>query len=228
MVIAALPDAETAGIIATLLFAMCMIFNGFVTRYSHRHSALLTLTTSVLQPPDALPGFWLFMYRVSPFTYIIDGIVGTALHGRKVVCSEKEVSVFNPPAGTTCGEYMARYLALAPGTLSNPNATSRCEYCALTVADQYLAPRGIEWGLRWRNFGLIWAYIVFDIAMVLVLYYMIRVRRWGMGGGQGKKQRRIFQVCEGVRAVGKQARRLITGRKEKLPLFKRADNPKII
>ena len=28
MVIAALPDAETAGIIATLMFAMCMIFNG--------------------------------------------------------------------------------------------------------------------------------------------------------------------------------------------------------
>lgn len=28
MVIAALPDAETAGIIATLMFAMCVIFNG--------------------------------------------------------------------------------------------------------------------------------------------------------------------------------------------------------
>jgi ABC-type multidrug transport system permease subunit len=28
MIIAALPDAETAGIIATLMFAMCVIFNG--------------------------------------------------------------------------------------------------------------------------------------------------------------------------------------------------------
>ncbi|KAK0127964.1 hypothetical protein ONS96_007461 [Cadophora gregata f. sp. sojae] len=50
MMIAALPDAETAGNIATLMFSMCLTFNG------------------VFQPPFALPGFWIFMYRVSPLT----------------------------------------------------------------------------------------------------------------------------------------------------------------
>ena len=40
MVIAILPDAETAGNIATLLFSLTLIFNG------------------VLQTPSALPGFW--------------------------------------------------------------------------------------------------------------------------------------------------------------------------
>ena len=48
MCIAALPDSETAGAIVTLLFSMSLIFNG------------------VMQPPNALPGFWIFMYRVSP------------------------------------------------------------------------------------------------------------------------------------------------------------------
>lgn len=50
MLIAALPDAETAGNIATLMFSLILTFNG------------------VFQPPDALPGFWIFMYRVSPLT----------------------------------------------------------------------------------------------------------------------------------------------------------------
>jgi ATP-binding cassette subfamily G (WHITE) protein 2 (PDR) len=47
--IAALPDAETAAALVTLLFAMSLVFNG------------------VMQTPDNLPGFWIFMYRyVSP------------------------------------------------------------------------------------------------------------------------------------------------------------------
>lgn len=50
MLIAAMPDAETAGNIATLMFSMALSFNG------------------VFQPPTALPGFWIFMYRVSPLT----------------------------------------------------------------------------------------------------------------------------------------------------------------
>jgi ATP-binding cassette subfamily G (WHITE) protein 2 (PDR) len=50
MLIAALPDAETAGKIATLMFSLTLSFNG------------------VFQPPQALPGFWIFMYRVSPLT----------------------------------------------------------------------------------------------------------------------------------------------------------------
>lgn len=50
MLIAAMPDAETAGNIATLMFSLTLTFNG------------------VFQTPTALPGFWIFMYRVSPLT----------------------------------------------------------------------------------------------------------------------------------------------------------------
>jgi ABC-type multidrug transport system permease subunit len=48
MVIAALPDAQTASAIVTMLMIMMTLFNG------------------VLQAPNSLPGFWIFMYRVSP------------------------------------------------------------------------------------------------------------------------------------------------------------------
>jgi ABC-type multidrug transport system permease subunit len=50
MIIAGMELAETAGNIAQLLFSLTLIFNG------------------VLVPYNVLPGFWKFMYRVSPFT----------------------------------------------------------------------------------------------------------------------------------------------------------------
>ena len=81
MTVAALPNAETAGALVTLLVLMSLIFCG------------------VFQTPTALPGFWIFMYRVSPFTYWIGGIVGTQLHARPVDCSSTETLVFDPPAG---------------------------------------------------------------------------------------------------------------------------------
>src|SRR5689334_10554941 len=51
MVVAALPDATMAGRVTTILFSMMILFAG------------------VFQPPDDLPQFWIFMYRVSPLTY---------------------------------------------------------------------------------------------------------------------------------------------------------------
>ncbi|KAI5464906.1 ABC-2 type transporter-domain-containing protein [Mariannaea sp. PMI_226] len=163
MTIAAMPNAQTAASIVTLLSLMSTIFSG------------------VLQTPTALPGFWIFMYRVSPFTYWIGGIVSTALHGRQITCSKSETSIFNPPSGSTCGEYMEPFTQNAPGTLQNPNDTSQCRYCSVSNADQYLAASEIFWSQRWRNYGIFWAYIVFNIFMAIVLYYVFRVRKMGRG-----------------------------------------------
>ncbi|KAM0552395.1 hypothetical protein ACHAPJ_007955 [Fusarium lateritium] len=85
MVVAASPNPSLAAILATLMFGLSFTFNG------------------VMQPPDALPGFWIFMYRVSPFTYYVAGISSAALSGREVQCSEKEMMVLDSPKGQTCG-----------------------------------------------------------------------------------------------------------------------------
>lgn len=172
MTIAAMPDAQTASSIVTVLVLMSILFNG------------------VLQPPNALPGFWIFMYRVSPFTYWIAGIVATMLHGRQVECAEKETQIFDPRDGQTCGAYLAPLAGQAPGTLQNPDATSDCRYCSYQVADQFLAGSRIYWSERWRNFGLMWVYIIFNIFMAIFVYYMFRVRKGGLGLGNlfgGKK-----------------------------------------
>lgn len=160
MIIAAMPDAETAGNIATLLFSLMLTFNG------------------VLQSPEALPGFWIFMYRVSPMTYLVGGWAATGLQGRTVHCASQELAKFNPPSGQTCGQYLQRYLNEgAPGALYNPQATANCEYCPLRNANQFLAGVNIYPDQRWRNFGLVFIYIIFNIFAAIVLYYLFRVRK---------------------------------------------------
>ena len=157
---AALPDAQTAGTVATFLFTLIVAFNG------------------VFVPPNALPGFWIFLYRVSPLTYIVGALSGAALHGRPVVCAQSELSVFQPPGGQTCGTYLADFLSMAPGQLLNPAATQDCSYCPLSVADEFLASYDVTYDTRWRDFGIVWGFIAFNIFMTFALYYVFRVKTW--------------------------------------------------
>ncbi|KAJ3462280.1 hypothetical protein MRS44_007066 [Fusarium solani] len=164
MVVAPLPDATTAGRVTTVLFSMMILFAG------------------VFQTPTALPGFWIFMYRVSPMTYLVGGVAVSGLSGDPIVCSQSELAVFQPPTGETCGTYMQPYLEQgAPGTLLNPDATANCSYCPLRYADQVLARSGMYYDERWRDWGLGFAYIAFNIAAVFALYYLSRLRVWGRG-----------------------------------------------
>jgi ATP-binding cassette, subfamily G (WHITE), member 2, PDR len=176
--IVALPDAQTAGSIVTILFSMTLIFNG------------------VMQSPSALPGFWIFMYRVSPLTYWIAGMAAAMLGGRPIDCASDEVSIFNPPSGQTCQQYLAPYLQQAPGTLQNPGATQDCRYCSLSNADQFLASVNVYYSERWRNFGLVWIYVFFNIGMVIFLYWAFRVRKSKGSGGVGA---RLKSVLESIR-----------------------------
>jgi ABC-type multidrug transport system permease subunit len=157
--VAGLPDAEAAGNMATIFLFMCSMFNG------------------VMQSPDALPGFWIFMYRLSPLTYLVGGLASTGLHGRELTCRPEEVSEFNPPSGgQTCGQYLASYLQQAPGKLLNPDATASCKYCPLRTADQFLAGNKVYWSQRWRNFGILFAFIIFNMLATIGLYWLARVR----------------------------------------------------
>lgn len=131
------------------------------------------------------------MYRVSPLTYIVGGVASTALSGQAVHCSTTEIQVFNPAAGQTCGAYLGPYLTQAPGQLLNPAATSQCQYCTLSSADQFLAMSEISWSQRWRNFGIVWAYIAFNMAMAMALYYAFKVKQWSWANRK-KPLRKVF------------------------------------
>ncbi|EGD94355.1 ABC transporter [Trichophyton tonsurans CBS 112818] len=195
MIIAGLPDAETAGGIATTMFGLMVTFNG------------------VLQKPNALPGFWRFMWRVSPITYTVGGLAATSLHSREVKCAQNELAIFDPPSGATCAQYLQKLVeAGAPGKLYNPMSTSQCQYCPLSSGDQFLGGSEIHWSDRWRNFGIGWAYIVFNIFATVALYYLIRVRK-----SSGRPNRIISVITYHLSQFGTYCRAFITGRKEKCP-----------
>lgn len=160
MVISAISSPDTAGILSVFIFILTLVFDG------------------VMQPKDALPGFWIFMYRVSPLTYWISGILTSGLHGQTMECSDSEVYRLSPPLNSnmTCGTYLSQYLAVAPGYLRNPDATEDCQYCPVTTSDQYLGASDMFWADRWRNFGLGWSYIAFNIC-VAVLFFRLRKMR---------------------------------------------------
>ncbi|OAL34840.1 hypothetical protein AYO20_05800 [Fonsecaea nubica] len=156
MVIAAIDTAETGGNIANMTFSLTLVFCG------------------VLVGPKALPGFWIFMYRVSPFTYLIDGMLSTSVAHTTVTCAANEYLHFAAPAGQTCAEYMRAYMAVAGGYLQDPSG-SNCSYCQIATTDDFLATVSSNPDHMWRNFGLMWPYIVFNVFGAVFFYWLARV-----------------------------------------------------
>jgi ABC-type multidrug transport system permease subunit len=115
------------------------------------------------------------MYRVSPFTYLISAMMSTGLANTDVQCSSIEVSKFQPPSGKTCAEYMATYISSYGGIVYNPNATTDCSFCAITNTNQYLAAVSSDYSTRWRDFGIMWVFIIFNIFAAIGLYWLVRV-----------------------------------------------------
>jgi len=157
MVVAAAKSAEIGGAIANLMFSLCLLFCG------------------VLASPKVLPGFWIFMYRVSPFTYLVSAILSTGLANTDVTCAPNEYFNFDPQPGRTCMEYMQPYIKGAGGYLQNPDAIRNCSFCAISSTNTFLESVNSSYSTAWRNFGILWAYVVFNVVMALFLYWLFRV-----------------------------------------------------
>ncbi|PSR76755.1 ABC-2 type transporter-domain-containing protein [Coniella lustricola] len=156
-VIAGFETAEAGGNIANLLFTLCLIFCG------------------VLATPSSFPRFWIFMYRLSPFTYLVSGMLSASIANTNIVCAANEYLTFQPPSGQTCYEYMEAYIQLEGGYLQNNNATSDCSFCSVSESNVYLASVDTSYDDRWRNFGIMWAFIIFNVFAALGLYWLTRV-----------------------------------------------------
>ena len=140
---------------------------------------LLISFVSVLATPAILPGFWIFMYRVSPFTYLVSAMLSTGVANTELTCSSIEVAIFNPPSGQTCSEYMGDYISTSGGAVYNPNATSSCEFCSATNTNTFLEGVFVNYSDRWRNFGLMWVYIMANIFGCILIYWLGRVpKKW--------------------------------------------------
>ncbi|KAF2137562.1 uncharacterized protein K452DRAFT_312182 [Aplosporella prunicola CBS 121167] len=157
MMIAGIKDAETGGNIANLMFSLTLIFCG------------------VLATKEQLPGFWIFMYRVSPFTYLVSAMLSTAVANAPATCASNEYLRFPPPQGQTCGDYLAPYMQMAGGRLLDENARDECQFCQMTETNTFLSQVDISFDTAWRNFGIMWAYIFFNIVVAVFVYWWARV-----------------------------------------------------
>jgi ATP-binding cassette, subfamily G (WHITE), member 2, PDR len=115
------------------------------------------------------------MYRISPFTYLVDGMLSTGLANTKIVCSSVELSHFNPPSGQTCGQYLHKYISEAGGYVENSSAMANCSFCSASDTNTYLTNLSSSYSHRWRNFGIMWAFILFNVFGAVFLYWLARV-----------------------------------------------------
>ncbi|RMZ88596.1 hypothetical protein DV736_g4173, partial [Chaetothyriales sp. CBS 134916] len=163
MVIAGIGDAETGGNVANLCFSLALVFCG------------------VLATPTALPGFWIWMYRISPFTYLIEGMLSTAVADSSVVCAANEYLRFPPPSGQTCAQYMEPYINAFSGYLqaATEQSTTNCSFCQLKSTNTFLAAVAVNPDHKWRDFGIMWVYICFNVFGALFLYWLVRVPKGG-------------------------------------------------
>jgi ATP-binding cassette subfamily G (WHITE) protein 2 (PDR) len=157
MCIAAIDTAESGGNIANLIFSLSLIFCG------------------VLASPTSLPGFWIFMYRVSPFTYLVSAMLSTGLANQDVVCADNEYLKFNPPSGQDCGAYLQPYINTVGGYVQNPQAMQNCSFCQIKSTNVFLAGVSANYSTRYRDFGIMWVFIVFNTFAALALYWLVRM-----------------------------------------------------
>jgi ATP-binding cassette, subfamily G (WHITE), member 2, PDR len=165
MLIAGVDSEDMASAYATLLSIMMYAFCG------------------ILAGPNDLPRFWIFAYRVNPFTYLVSSFMSATIGDASAFCADNEFQVFSPPDGQTCGKYMEAYMEVAGGYLRNENDTGVCHYCQLGSTNQFLQILNVEWDNRWRDFGILWTYVVINTAGAVLFYWLFRVPK-------GKKEKK--------------------------------------
>ena len=132
------------------------------------------------------------MYHLSPFTYLIEALLGQggfissirdymcsilslAIGHQLINCSDKELVTLEPPSGQTCGEFMARYISSRGGYLTNPDASTTCQFCSSRTTDEWMEPTfNIFYQHHWRDFGLFCVYIIFNVSFLSLFSSKVR------------------------------------------------------
>ncbi|KAF2680334.1 hypothetical protein K458DRAFT_373583 [Lentithecium fluviatile CBS 122367] len=116
-------------------------------------------------PFFALPKFWKWMYHVTPFTYLLEAMLGLVIHEVSVTCSKDELAIIQLPPGLSCEDYMGPY-AMQAGGYVQALADGFCGYCQFENGDQFGASFNVFERHFWRDFGIFGAYVVFNFVFV--------------------------------------------------------------
>ena len=125
------------------------------------------------------------MYRVSPFTYFFSGLLSVGLGNSHITCSSEELLRFSPPSAMTCSSYLEPYINASSGYLTpeSMSSTTECVYCSGNDTNVFLESVSAKYEDRWRNFGIFWVYIAFNIVAAVGFFWLTKVPK-----GQKKKK----------------------------------------
>ncbi|KAF8758804.1 ABC transporter [Rhizoctonia solani] len=113
-----------------------------------------SLFCGVMIPKDSIPKFWrVWLYQLDPFTHYLLPL---------------EFAVFQPPQGQTCLQWAGDFVNASVGYLDNPGSTSDCRYCPYEYGDDFYSGLGISFDTRWRDFGILIAFTVFNTIVTLI------------------------------------------------------------
>ncbi|KAJ6014996.1 hypothetical protein N7540_009587 [Penicillium herquei] len=164
---ASMSDSLTAVNVANLMFTLCLLFCG------------------ILVEPNALPRFWIFMYRVSPVTYLMGGMIKAALADTALNCASIDLLHIPLPSGSdstlSCGSYLDSYVQSMGGKILNPNATAgmseNCVFCDVTDSNTTLKEMGMDVHTRWRDLGIFAVYVAVNVGGIFFFYWVTRGRK---------------------------------------------------
>lgn len=117
------------------------------------------------------------MNRISPLTYLIGGMAAVGLANIPVDCAPIELLNINSPTNQTCGDYLAPYLLVAGGRILNPETMGQCNYCPVAETNDLLATLEIFYWQRWRDFGFLLVFVIFNVGGAFLFYWVARARK---------------------------------------------------
>lgn len=117
------------------------------------------------------------MYRISPLTYLVSGMLSVGLANARISCSAEEFLRFSPPSLSNCSTYLAPYTEVFGGYLTpeSMDSVAECVFCSGSKTNIFLKGVSAEYGDRWRNFGILWVYVIVNVAGAIGLYWLARV-----------------------------------------------------
>lgn len=93
------------------------------------------------------------MYWLTPFHYLLEGMLALLTDGIPIRCATNELAVFPPPPGQSCQSYAGGYAQQAGGYVeTQPNGD--CGFCQYRSGTEFAASFNVYARNIWRDFGI--------------------------------------------------------------------------
>jgi ABC-type multidrug transport system permease subunit len=131
----------------------------------------------VLVPYAQINVFWRYwIYYLNPYNYLMGALLTFTSFDAEIRCAEEEFAIFDPPANSTCGEYLRDYQQGmgARTNLINPSATSGCRVCEYRVGSDYLYTLNLKnYYYGWRDAAIV---VIFVFSGYSLVYILMKLR----------------------------------------------------